>query len=199
MRENSLLEAIAKEYDLIVRTEHHVQIKLSNDKYHNFWPLYWGGLRVQFAGMGKSVIYNNADHLLKKLKGYNYSHSDYTQLQQIIKKTKGREEGIYCDAGFKQRDGKKISKLAVIRLKEDQVDLHVRTRFDIESNVDAEYEAILLATGLFWNESMIIYSDCESAVNRYVANCKSVSLDGKVQWIGRKENKEADKFANLRT
>ncbi len=196
MKATTMLEKVGKIYQLIVHNENHVQIKLANGKKHNLWPMKEGGIKLQLAGMRDSKIYHDLNKLLSVLEKYDYQkHSDHSrliELQRLVGKvTNG--DAVYCDAGFLSNG--KLSKIAVIRVTGPEIDLHVRHSDDYESSLDAEIGAIKFALSKF-PSAQIIYSDCEQAV----ANIREIFPEHarRVRWISRINNRDADKFANMR-
>ncbi len=196
MNSSQILEIIGSQYPLIVRTECHVQIQLDKGKYHNFWPTR-DGLKVRLYGMQDTNIYHNPEKLLRKLKVYNYkTDSDLSQMQyleRLLIKFKAAERGgVFCDAGFK--DGQ--SKIAVIRIHEGDTDMHIRHSLNCNTNIEAEVLAIKVALNLYPNAPEI-FSDCKPAVEDIVVAFPH--LETVVKWIGREQNRDADKLANLRS
>lgn len=175
-----ILEHVAREYPLVVRTDYHVQIAVSNG-YHDFW-ISKEGLKIKFCGSSDVILYHSSKAVLKKLGTYSYSTSERAALETIEATMRwvGGRTGIYADAGFK--DGK--AKLCVVRIAEAGTDIHTRM-FSCVTSAEAEVAAVELAKAMFPGEEPI-YTDYLPLAG------------GRVVWISRNSNKVADKFGNMR-
>lgn len=195
MNSRQMLDELSRQFRLIIRNEYHVQIEVERGKYHDIWPLRHGGLKVKLLGMHHAKTYHDTRHLLNRLDQYDYrKDSDYAkmlELERLLTKANG-VDGIHCDAGFK--DGN--ARLAIIRLRSGDVDLHVRNGVECVSSVEAEIMAIKLAMNFFFahDKDLTIYSDCRPAVEETLA----MYPDAKIKWVSRKGNRGADQAANMR-
>jgi hypothetical protein len=180
MTPERILEILGEEYQLIVRTTYHLQIAVQGG-YHNLW-ITKEGLKVQFHGKREAEIVRLKE-LTDRLKKYNYADTDLAAIQSIksVIAKAGKKKGIFCDAGFK--DGK--ARICVIRIMEGQIDVRVKD-VECKDNATAEWMAVQMAIGLYPGDETI-HTDSK------------VLEEGRVKWIPRANNREADSFGNLRS
>jgi hypothetical protein len=193
MNQTRFLQHLAEKHKLITRSEYHLQIEVGEHVYHNIWLDKSHRMRIKFAGNREviDVIRSNMARILEQIDSYKHVESDYyrlKELENLLTKVEN-QQGIYCDAGFK--DGK--AKIAIIKVDNGDVDIHVR-HIEADSPYNAECRAINLAL-MFHppHTKNIIYSDCLEAVQAF-----NKLGHKQIKWINRKENKEADKLANMR-
>jgi hypothetical protein len=182
MNHQELLGELSTDYSLIVRTQHHVQIKTTHGM-HNIW---FGKRGITFQPCGRQDARAvTANELKSELANYDYSDTDLALMQRlhlIVRKVEGKT-GIFCDAGFS--GGR--ARVAIVRASKGDYDITVRM-IDVENSSQAEDWVIKKAFEMYPGDEPV-FSDCESAVN---ANRP------RAQWVSRKANKEADKFGNMR-
>ena len=181
-------QRLFREFPVIVRTQYHFQIEVPGRGYHN---IYIGkrGMSVQYYGERAISYPRNVDELIRNLKRYNYENSDMARLRYlegfVTQAKKTAKTGIFVDAGF--RDG--IGRIAVLNLRADEsFDLYSGPKKEYPDNIAAELNAV--------NEAMIRYPPPDDTP--IYSDCKSIA-GGRVVWIPRDMNKEADTFANMRS
>lgn len=183
MNKEKLLERLATEFPLIVRTEYHVQIETTNGP-HNIWLTKSGSIRFKPCGAAESNFLSG-DKLIQRLRNYDYGKTDLAlmhSLTRFIGEVKGKS-GIFVDAGWK--NGK--AKVAIIK-SESWGDMDITVRhIDIESSYAAEEWAVITAAEMYPGDTPI-YSDCQTVADSFP----------RVQWIPRKQNKQADSLGNMR-
>jgi len=182
---NRLIEKLSAEFPVIVRTTFHIQIETVNG-FHNIWS---GkrGLKYQLCGQQSTEHATSEAELIAKLRQYDYAKTDLAFMQgltQFIGQIAGRV-GVFVDAGWKKGQ----AKIAIIRqVASGDMDITVRL-VKTETNIEAERLAIDKALEIY-PEHGPVYSDCKPAVEMFDAE--------RVQWLPRKQNREADALANLR-
>jgi fatty acid-binding protein DegV len=177
-----LLDDLSVDYSLIVRTQHHVQIKTTHGM-HNIW---FGKRGITFQPCGRQDARAVSPSELKsELANYEYSDTDLALMQRlhlIVRKVEGKTV-IFCDAGFS--GGR--ARVAIVRASEGDYDITVRL-IETQNSEQAEDWAIKKALEMYpGNEP--VFSDCQAAVN---AN------QPRARWVSRRDNKEADSFGNVR-
>lgn len=177
MNPKAMIDALGAKYQLIVRTQYHVQIAVQGG-YHDLW-ITKQGLRVKLYGQRENNFIIDIDALFARLAGYNYDVTDQAALMAMIRKA-GSKKGIFVDAGFKNGN----CRLSVVSIHDDGMDICVRNTKAQTSN-DAEKMAIELAMQLH-PDDRTIFTDCQGLEG------------GRVKWLSRKSNKEADKFASMK-
>lgn len=196
MDKKKLIEKLSKEFPVIVRTEFHIQIELppAGERgqhlcYHNIWFTSNGSCKARL--FGDVETYDVGDYfdltpkkLLARLRSYDYTKTDLSAMQELtsfIAKVEDKQ-GIFVDAGYK----KGSAKICVVRSqKNGDMDIAVR-KVEAISNIDAEKQAILLASRLYPTDEPI-YTDC-----------KTLESLARVIWIPREQNKQADSLGNMR-
>ena len=183
MKPRAILDAIAAEFPLIVRNEHHVQIDLGGGKFHDLWIAEHGReLKVRLYGERSTEFCENLGRLQKRLRAYTYESTDLASLRQIERLVElvKRKPGIWVDAGWK--DGN--ARIAVIATAGFGFDVSVR---DIEATTSsyAEEWAVEFAKKRYPGDAPI-FTDHQALAG------------GRVVWVPREENKAADKLSNLR-
>lgn len=173
-------EVLAKKYPLIVRTQYHAQIAVAEGGYHDIW-MGQNGLKLKLHGQ-RNPVSTNVNRAMDKLDKWTYKNTDLSNLralENILHKVHGKL-GIYVDAGYK--DGK--AKLCVINMRTPTTwEVHV-DEITVDTSQAAELAAINMAANL-WPEGTI-HTDCQALEG------------GRVKWIPRESNREADQFSNLR-
>lgn len=189
MGHDKILETLAAEFALLIRTAYHVQIDTGEDsvhRYHNIWLKDGGGIRLQLAG-ARASEWVTTDELLIKLRAYDYKTTDFALMQFVRRIERIGHVGIFTDAGFKEGQ----AKLAIVRVMSGgAMDIHVR-RMACSNSAQAECEAVRLATTIYAVPQFedIIYTDCLEAAQRFAP---------RAQWLSRDKNKRADALANMR-
>ena len=183
MNVQNFLAELMKDYDVIPRTQHHVQIRTVHGM-HNIFFDGGGGMKFQPCGQQKAHPVTE-NQLRSELKNYKYERSDLALMQRLtfLMQRIGGTTGIFCDAGFS--NGR--ARVAIIRAHAGDYDITVR-QIEAETNIHAESWAIKKAMELYPGDEPV-FSDCEPAVK---AN------QPRARWISRKENREADHFGNVR-
>jgi len=182
MRQN-FWDELSKDYELITKTQHHIQIK-TVDGMHNIYIDKNGGIKFQPYGQQQTHIVSEKQ-LRSELANYKYESSDlaYMQRLSIVMKKAAGKTGIFCDAGFSENR----AKVAVIRANKGDYDISVR-QIEVESPYHAEDRAIKMALEMYPGDEPV-FSDCKQAV---IAN------QLRAQWIPREDNQQADRFGNMR-
>lgn len=182
MHHERLLARLREKYELIVQTQHHIQIEAAQGKHNIF--LSKRGVKIQPCGQQQARDITEKE-LLDELERYEYCSTDLALMQQltlILKRVEGKE-GIFCDAGFSQ--GR--ARVAVIRSFNGDYDISVRL-IEASDSVFAEDWAIKKAIELYPGDQPV-FSDCEPAVQANQPRAK---------WIPRAANTAADRFGNMR-
>lgn len=185
MNKKEFLEELNKNYPVSVHTEYHMTIPAGSGK-HNIWLTNIGVIKFKPAGSSKVSVYSDFKAVLNKLKTYVFANTDLAHmrsLSSLLKEIEGKT-GIFVDAGWKE--GK--AKISVVKAHANgDLDITVRC-ITAKNNVEAERRAIFKASTMYPGDEPI-YTDCKTAVS---------AKHPRAVWVPRKQNKDADRFGNMR-
>jgi len=188
---------------VVVRSPHHVQVK-RNSAVHNLWIDSGHVVKYKLADQaGKATVAFSRQQLLRAISQHDGEVTDLVNmrraldLSELIDSAKaslplcGVSRAVFVDAGIKGNR----AQIGVVHVAIEADGEHVRAESrpcQAKNSTAAEEAAIEYAVG--WaGASDLIFSDNQSAVDR--ARKKH---GDRVRWLSRKQNRAADRLANLR-
>ncbi len=182
------------EGNVVKKTEYHIQLCV-NGIWHQFYINKFGKTKLHIQGerFARDLRFKDMESVLRnyKLSPAIIRAKVVTDLSHFIKyaQTSIHEEedcAIFVDAGFK--DG--LGQVAIVEVRRGTLGIEVVAHskpIQVESAYEAEKTAV--QEGLDFNLIANVYTDCQSLI----------SMDKRVIWIPREQNKVADKLSHKRT
>ena len=189
--------------NVLVRSPHHIQVKQLS-AIHNLWIDSAHVVKYKLADQaGKAKIASSHKQLLRAIGRHDHDGTDLVnmrkalELSELINSAKaalplcGLTRAVFVDAGIKGHR----AQIGVVHVAIEADGEHVRAESrpcQAENSTAAEEAAIEHAVA--WADpDDIIFSDNQSAVDR-----ARKKYGDRIRWLSRKQNRVADKLANLR-